>query len=79
MKSSESDADTEEFVLLFTAAGSFKVRATVEETLSRVAAEEWPSFALADGEEQQVVVRSAEVVAVQRIRGVRGSLGFRPS
>lgn len=68
----------EEFSLVFTKAGSFKVAGTVQETLSRIADDEWPSFLLADGEEQQVVIRSADVVAIQRLRGFRGSLGFRP-
>ncbi len=78
MTESHQEADKEEFSLVFTKAGSFKIRGTVQETLTRISTEEWPSFSLADGEQQQVVIRSSEVAAVQRLSGLRGSLGFRP-
>lgn len=78
MTASEPETDREEFSLVFTKAGSFKIKGTVQETLTRIAEEEWPSFVLADGEQQQVAIRSSDVAAVQRLRGLRGMLGFKP-
>jgi hypothetical protein len=78
MAESEPETDREEFSLVFTKAGSFKIKGTVQDTLARIAEEEWPSFSLADGEQQQVAVRSSDVAAVQRVRGLRGLLGFKP-
>lgn len=69
--------DSVERSLIFTPAGSFKVEGSVHETLRRLAAEEWPMFTLSESHEQ-LVVRSAEVAAVQHLRGLRGNLGFRP-
>lgn len=62
--------------LIFTPAGSFKVEGSVHETLRRLAAEEWPMFTLSDSHEQ-LIVRSTEVAAVQHLRGLKGTLGFR--
>jgi len=63
--------------LLFTAAGSFKVEGSVHETVRRLAAEEWPVFTLSDNQEG-LVVRSSEVIAVQNVNEGHGPVGFRP-
>lgn len=61
--------------VIFTPSGSFKVDGSVNETLKRLVAEEWPVFTLSDNREV-LVVRSSEVTAVQNVPGSRGRLGF---
>jgi len=61
--------------VIFTTAGSFRVDGSVHETLKRLATEEWPMFVLADSREQ-LVVRSAEVSAVQNHKPARRATGF---
>lgn len=70
----DSNRKTEESVV-FTAAGAFKVQGACRDTLRRLTAEEWPVFVLADTEEQ-VVIRSSDVSAIQDVVSHRGKVGF---
>jgi hypothetical protein len=63
--------------LILTPAGSFTVEGSVQETVSRLASEEWPVFSTADVGET-LMVRSSEVVAVKHVSAAKGTLGFRP-
>lgn len=63
----EVDADKEPSegqVLIFTASGAFLVRGTMLEVAQRLAAEDWPSFELAESEDK-VIIRSLQVVALR--------------
>ena len=72
----ESGAIAEQ-CLIFTPAGSFKVDGSVHDVQARLAAEEWPLFALSESRET-LLLRSSEVSAVQSLGGNRRQLGFRP-
>lgn len=61
--------------IIFTPAGTFTVQGSCHDTLRRLAADEWPTFTLHPGEEQ-VFVRSSDVVAIQSAKGPRGGMGF---
>ncbi len=75
MNDPDRDESQIECSLVFTRAGSFKVTGAVRDALGKLAAEEWPVFTLADNDEQ-IVIRSSEVAAIQHIRGSKGRLGF---
>jgi len=63
----EVDADKEPSegqVLIFTASGAFLVKGTMPEVAQRLAAEDWPSFELAESEDK-VIIRSSQVVALR--------------
>jgi hypothetical protein len=74
-KDSEQDSAKSEGSIVVTSGGAFKVEGSPQETLRRLAAEDWVQFTLA-GQKELVFVRSSEVVAVQSAAGTRGRLGF---
>jgi hypothetical protein len=70
------DDRSSERSLIFTPAGTFKVDGSVQDTIRRLATEEWPMFTLSDSQEA-LAIRSSEVAAVQHLRSMKGTLGFR--
>lgn len=63
-------------VLVFTLGGGFLVRGSMLEVAQRLAAEEWPSFELAETGDK-VIIRSAQVVALRGgTKPHRGTIGF---
>ena len=66
-------------VLIFTLGGSFFVKGGTPEVLQLLAAEEWPTFELAESGDK-VIIRSSQVVALRGgSKGShRGAIGFVP-
>lgn len=63
-------------VLVFTQGGGFLVKGSMHEVTQRLAAEEWPTFELAETEDK-VVIRSGQVVALREgKRRHKGTIGF---
>jgi hypothetical protein len=63
-------------VLVFTQGGGFLVKGSVQDVAQRLAAEEWPTFELAESEDH-VVIRSTQVVALREgKRRPKGTIGF---
>jgi len=63
-------------VMVFTIGGGFVVKGTVHDAAQRFAAEEWPTFELAESGDR-VIIRSSQVVALRGgTRTKRGSIGF---
>lgn len=71
----EAALDGSQRALVVTRGGSFRVSGSMHDTLHRLAAEEWPLFTLADNDES-IVIRSSEVIAVQNVSASKGRLGF---
>jgi hypothetical protein len=64
--------------LIFTLGGGFGVKGSIREVAQRLAAEDWPSFELAESEDT-IIIRSSQVVALRGGRAHRrGSIGFVP-
>jgi hypothetical protein len=64
--------------LIFTNGGGFLVKGSMLEIAQRLAAEEWPTFELADSGDK-VIIRSAQVIALRGgTRPRRGHIGFTP-
>jgi hypothetical protein len=66
-------------VLIFAVSGGFLVKGTILETAKKLAAEEWPSFELAESGDT-IIIRSSQVVAVRGGTKTtrRGHIGFVP-
>lgn len=63
-------------VLVFTQGGGFLVKGSIRDVAQRLAAEEWPTFELAESEDM-IVVRSTQVVALREgKRRHKGTIGF---
>jgi hypothetical protein len=63
-------------VTLFTTGGNFMVKGTYTDAASKLAAEEWPSFELAESGDV-IIIRSSQVVAIRGgIKPRRVSIGF---
>jgi hypothetical protein len=63
-------------VLVFTQGGGFLVKGSMHDVAQRLAAEEWPTFELAESEDK-VVIRSVQVVALREgKRRHKGAIGF---
>lgn len=63
-------------VLVSTIGGGFVVRGSMLEVAQRLAAEEWPSFELADSGDK-IIIRSSQVVALRGgTKPRRGTIGF---
>lgn len=63
-------------VLVFTLGGGFVVKGSMLEVAQRFAAEDWPTFELAETGDK-VIIRSSQVVALRGgARQHRGSIGF---
>lgn len=75
LEESQNDLGDVAESLVFTTAGSFRIEGSMHETLKRLATEEWPTFTLVESG-VPLVIRSAEVAAVQHVKQSRGRLGF---
>ncbi|MBV9281479.1 MAG: hypothetical protein JOZ41_15475 [Chloroflexi bacterium] len=66
-------------VLIFTVGGAFLVKGSMLEVAQRLAAEEWPTFELAESEDR-VIIRSGQVVALRggTKSSRKGAIGFAP-
>jgi hypothetical protein len=66
-------------VLVLTLAGGFLVKGSVHDIAQKLAAEEWPTFELAETEDK-VIIRSSQVVALRggSKTARRGHIGFAP-
>lgn len=63
-------------VVVFTTGGGFVVKGGVREVASKLNAEEWPDFELAESNDR-VVIRSSQVVALRGgTHRRRGTIGF---
>lgn len=67
-------------VLIFTAGGTFCVKGSLHDVAQRVAAEEWPSFELAE-KGDPILISSGQVIAMRegtKQAPRRGHIGFAP-
>ena len=66
-------------VLIFSVTGGFLVKGAMREVAQKLAAEEWPTFELAESGDK-VIIRSSQVVAVRggTKSARRGHIGFVP-
>jgi hypothetical protein len=63
-------------VMIFTVGGGFVVKGSMLEVAQRLAAEDWPSFELAESGDT-TIIRSSQVVALRGgTRSRKGSIGF---
>ncbi|HEX6506278.1 MAG TPA: hypothetical protein VF221_01480 [Chloroflexota bacterium] len=63
---------------IFTLGGGFSVKGSIREIAQRLAAEEWPTFELAESEDS-IIIRSSQVVALRGgSKHRRGNIGFVP-
>lgn len=63
-------------VYIFTIGGGFVVRGAIRDVVSRLSAEEWPDFELAESGDH-IVLRSSQVVALRSgTKPRRGTIGF---
>lgn len=66
-------------VLIFALAGGFLVKGTMHDVAQKLAAEEWPTFELAESGDQ-IIIRSSQVVAIRggTKSARKGHIGFVP-
>lgn len=64
-------------VMVFTAGGGFVVKGSLADVTTRLSAEDWPKFELAESGDA-VVIRSSQVVALRggEAKQRRGNIGF---
>ena len=63
-------------VMIFTIGGGFVVRGTMEAIVTKLSAEDWPWFELAESSDK-IIIRSTQVVALREgTRARKGGIGF---